>query len=114
VSTKPRDLPDLRSGVWRHYKGPLYLVLGYGHDANDPERDTVVYIGLELDDAHPGGRIATRNAVTGPDAFHDLVCSSHGVDWFTHDGAAQDSTCRCEHRFEYVSPQYLVGHRDAR
>lgn len=30
------ELPELPAGVWRHYKGPLYQVLGYGHDSNDP------------------------------------------------------------------------------
>lgn len=27
-------LPPLKTGVYRHYKGHLYLVLGYGEDAN--------------------------------------------------------------------------------
>lgn len=73
-----RELP---SGVYRHYKGGLYLVLGYAHDANadelmdkrrwvedrvDPSflngRTVVVYIGLELNDAHTGPRLAVRTA----------------------------------------------------
>ena len=30
-------LPELQAGVWRHWKGADYLVLGLGHDA-DVER----------------------------------------------------------------------------
>ena len=78
-------LPDLRAGVWRHYKGHLYQVLGYAHDANAtgdhptiwktayrpdgtwnssvPARDrlVVVYIGLETTAAHKGPRMAVRD-----------------------------------------------------
>lgn len=72
-------LPDLLAGVYRHYKGPLYLVLGMAHDANADElfahradvarsstvapsgdRIVVVYIGLQLDEAHTGPRLAVR------------------------------------------------------
>lgn len=83
-------LPALPSGVYRHYKGPLYLVLGYAHDANADEfadyesvcipeteierafpegRAVVVYIGLQLDEAHTGPRLAVRTA----DDFHAWV-----------------------------------------
>lgn len=55
-------LPDLPAGVYRHYKGPLYLLLGYGHDANDEARTVVVYVGLELDGAKSGARLAVRTA----------------------------------------------------
>jgi hypothetical protein len=54
------QLPDLCAGVYRHYKGPLYFVLGYGHDANYNARQVVVYIGIQLDDAHEGPRLAVR------------------------------------------------------
>jgi hypothetical protein len=33
-------------GTYEHWKGPQYLVLGLGHDANDEERTTVVYLPL--------------------------------------------------------------------
>lgn len=33
-------------GTYRHWKGPQYLVLGLGHDANDPTRTAVVYLPL--------------------------------------------------------------------
>jgi hypothetical protein len=132
------DLPDLPSGVWRHYKGPLYLVLGYGHDANAlgdattyddtvigthsteasewlplEERIVVVYLGLELTDAHTGPRLAVRTA-------EDFLAWLHPDDWSvcpeqvtisSGDGMA----CDCPHyatfeslvrRFTYVGPSW--------
>lgn len=50
----------VESGIYRHYKGALYQVLGMAHDANDEERIVVVYIGLQLDAAHEGPRLAVR------------------------------------------------------
>jgi hypothetical protein len=50
----PAQLPDLPAGVYRHYKGHHYLVLGYGHDSNYNGRQVVVYVGLELEKADPG------------------------------------------------------------
>ena len=41
------------TGTYRHYKGPQYLVLGLGHDANDPDRTTVVYLPLYPVDGPP-------------------------------------------------------------
>ena len=34
------------AGTYQHWKGPEYLVLGLGHDANDDARTTVVYVPL--------------------------------------------------------------------
>jgi hypothetical protein len=51
---------EFKAGVYRHYKGPLYLVLGLGHDANEEGRTTVIYIGLELDGAKKGPRLSVR------------------------------------------------------
>lgn len=68
------DLPDIRSGVYRHYKGPLYQVLGYSHNASDDNRPQVLYIGLELDRAKPGPRFATRDV----EDFLTTVCRAHG------------------------------------
>ena len=36
----------LTPGTYQHYKGPHYLVLGLGHDANDANRTAVVYVPL--------------------------------------------------------------------
>lgn len=77
--------PDLQAGIWRHYKGPLYQVFGYAHDANDAARVAVVYIGLELKGCHTGPRLAVRDA----DEFHGYL----------PDGRK---------RFTYVGPEYLA------
>lgn len=55
------QIPDLCAGVYRHYKGPLYLVTGYAHDSNHEGRIVVVYVGLQLDEAKPGPRIGVRD-----------------------------------------------------
>lgn len=113
-----KGLPDLRSGVYRHYKGPLYFVFGYGHDANEDtlgefymdktarsfralgKRNVVVYMGLELIDAHKGPRLAVRTA----EDFFALVCHEHGKNW-------DDETHTCSSspvsRFEYIGPEWL-------
>jgi len=53
---------ELPSGVYRHYKAErYYLVLGLGHDANDPERTVVVYVPLYVDPAQTGPRLAVRS-----------------------------------------------------
>jgi len=70
---------DIQMGIYRHYKGPLYQVIGLAHDANAMdlfvseaskfgcgqhcylgERTVVVYMPLQLDGAHPGPRMAVR------------------------------------------------------
>lgn len=53
-------MSELRMGVYRHYKGQLYQVIGLAHDANDESRTCVVYFGLQLDGAHLGPRLAVR------------------------------------------------------
>jgi hypothetical protein len=58
----PRPVPDLPAGVWRHWKGHLYQVLGYATDSGIAGRTVVVYIGLELDGASPGPRMHVREA----------------------------------------------------
>lgn len=60
---------SLRMGIYRHYKGPLYQVLGLGHDADNGDRTVVVYIALQLDGAHLGPRIAVRTI----EGFEDVV-----------------------------------------
>lgn len=41
------------AGTYEHWKGPQYLVLGLGHDANDEARTTVVYVPLYPVDGPP-------------------------------------------------------------
>ena len=45
--------PNLVTGTYQHWKGPQYLVLGLGHDANDEARTTVVYLPLYPVDGPP-------------------------------------------------------------
>ena len=40
-------------GTYQHWKGPQYLVLGLGHDANDENRTAVVYLPLYPVDGPP-------------------------------------------------------------
>lgn len=44
---------DVEAGTYQHWKGPQYLVLGLGHDANDDSRTTVVYVPLYPVDGPP-------------------------------------------------------------
>lgn len=108
-------LPTLEAGIYQHYKGSLYQVLGYAHDANDSTRIVVVYFGLQLDDAHRGPRLAVR---TWQD-FHATVC---GEGRCTHFGMDREDivesyqeefvprgTCTSAHltqRFRYLRPEY--------
>lgn len=73
------DLDDLRPGIYRHWKGPLYQVLGYAHDANDERRLCVVYMPLQLDGAHEGPRLAVRSYGDMDDAFDDWVHPDDGT-----------------------------------
>jgi hypothetical protein len=122
-------LPDLMTGIYRHYKGPLYLVLGYAHDANADElcdlelaripetdiepmfpegRTVVVYVGLQLDDAHRGARLAVRTAAD----FHARV-HSDGTECKTFDNMG-GAYCHCKDRvshrtkprFDYIGPTW--------
>ena len=51
------SLPELQTGVWRHWKGREYLVLGLAHDADTDGRTVVVYVPLY---DVPGPRLAVR------------------------------------------------------
>lgn len=106
-------MTDVRMGIYQHYKGPLYQVIGLAHDANshdlffkyddppaDPrnaaygpsyaalgDRTVVVYIALELVDGHTGPRLCVRT-------LEDFTALLHISD---------DSVCpggdHCSHRF---------------
>ncbi len=43
----------IEPGTYQHWKGPQYLVLGLGHDANDADRTVVVYVPLYPVDGPP-------------------------------------------------------------
>lgn len=87
---------NLRAGVYRHYKGPLYLVLGYAHDANQEGRTVVVYVGLQLDGAKSGERIAVRTA----EDFFAIVDPATGVAMDDWDGTGPMPA----RRFTYIGP----------
>lgn len=86
-----KDRPEIPIGIYRHYKGQLYQVLGLAHDANDDSRTCVVYIGLQLDKAHLGPRIAIRT-------FEDFIAY---IDPATG-GPAKDWTTPMYPRFDYM------------
>lgn len=46
-------ITTIETGTYQHWKGPSYLVLGLGHDANDAGRTTVVYLPLYPVDGPP-------------------------------------------------------------
>lgn len=118
------DLPDLQAGIYRHYKGPLYQVFSYGHDANaadlatwDPDlewivigegnRNVVIYIGLQLDDAHTGPRFAIR---TVEDFFAWVhadgdVCKKP-VGEMVHFCFCKDKASEPRPRFQYIGPSF--------
>lgn len=113
-------LPTLEAGIYEHYKGPLYQVLGYARDANHGRvlgqeelggRIVVVYFGLQLDGAHRGPRLAVR---TQQD-FHEIVCGNKNcgdfgrtyseiVNW--PKDAGNCTTIHLRKRFVYLRPEY--------
>jgi hypothetical protein len=108
---------ELLSGIYRHYKGPLYEVSGYAHDANIDGRELVLYRGLELTGAHLGPRWSVRDSEfpggedVDLDCFFDTVhpdgtpCRHEGnsLGWCN---TAQSLTVR---RFEYLGPTLDSG-----
>lgn len=68
-------LPTLRAGIYKHWKGHLYNVLGYAHDANDPARKVVVYVPLYMEVGQKGPRMAVRTV----EDFFDQVCRTSGI-----------------------------------
>lgn len=101
--------PDLKAGIYQHYKGPCYQVLGYGHDSNIEGRLIVIYIGLELDERKPGPRWAVRNATEGHDAFFDLMHQIDGTWEVCTSDKHHIDVCRLhdhKQRFTYLGPSY--------
>jgi hypothetical protein len=77
------ELEDLPSGIYRHYKGHLYLVLGYATDSNIVGRRGVVYVGLELSGAREGARMHFR---TVDNFFSDVIVDGRVLPRFTYLG----------------------------
>lgn len=119
--------PDvaLPAGVYQHWKGPLYLVLGLAHDANAGElysnknyiarsserhplgeREVVVYVGLQLDAAHEGARLAVRTL----DDFFAKVCLSKEHQHYGQSGDhVVEGPCAVMPRFSYLGPRFADG-----
>jgi hypothetical protein len=99
----PDPLPALHAGVYRHYKGGYYQVLGYAQESTNGEhpRHVVVYLGLT-----PGGS-STRMHVREAREFASWV---HPTDGSTCDRHWRGVGHACGHgraaapRFEYKGP----------
>ena len=84
---------NLMSGVYRHYKNHLYLVLGYAGDASIDGRVVVVYVGLDLDGAKSSFRMRVREeedffAVVDPATGLGVEPGQEGVPRFVYLGPA--------------------------
>lgn len=111
MSAKASLLP---LGIYRHYKGSLYQVIGLAHDANTEEsfyandggqRLVVVYISLQLDPDHLGTRMAVRSF----DDFIQRLCATTTCKYYGHmyDALSEAGGCGgCDElavpRFKYV------------
>ena len=77
------------AGVYRHWKGQLYLLLGLAHDADVEGREAVVYVGLYTDPDKPGPRLSVRTR----SAFFGAVDTPDGpVPRFAYVGATWSPT----------------------
>jgi hypothetical protein len=79
-------MTELRAGIYRHFKGALYEVLGECHDANNETRQCVLYVPLA---PVSGPRCAVRTR----EDFEALVCTSN-----THEG----DECVYVPRFDFL------------
>lgn len=88
---------DVRAGIYRHYKGNLYLVQGVAQDSSIEDRLVVVYVGLELDGASLGPRTHVREIVE----FHQKVC---GKPTHVHYGMMNVHGACLTARFTFLGP----------
>lgn len=71
---------DITPGTYEHWKGPRYLVLGLGHDANDAARTTVVYLPLYDVDGPPFAVRTLEDFAGSVDpSTGETVPAGHGV-----------------------------------
>lgn len=74
---------EVQAGVWQHWKHPQrprqYLVLGLAHDANEDDREVVVYVPLYVDPTQTGPRLAVRT-VEDFLAYVDPVTGRHAIE----------------------------------
>lgn len=88
---------DVKSGIWRHYKGEYYYVLCVGQHT---ERDEVLvtYIPLTGNEGRKGLRVRHR-PLTGPEGFTTPVHYPKNILHEEMDGP----------RFEYVGDEMPTG-----
>jgi len=80
----------MQAGIYKHYKGGLYQVLGVGQHTETNEI-VVIYIPLQHDPSHTGPRLRVRPA-SGPNGFCTDVTTDSGT-----------SLCKCtQARFQYI------------
>jgi hypothetical protein len=127
----PQVKGQVLAGIYRHYKGPIYLVLGLAHDANAErlyvptsrtsemadggfrfdfeqvgEREVVVYVALQQDGAKSGPALAVRTredfeAWLHPAHPERLTMTAAQVDRLGTRMVREDGYVP---RFEYVGP----------
>lgn len=104
-----RPGPDhLLAGIYRHYKGGLYQVLGLGFDANHAQRgNVVIYVPLYVRADQPGPRLAVR---TARDFFAE-VDPHTGLLWAEHQEFVEreGQQCACAgpvSRFTYLGATF--------
>ena len=101
---------DIRAGVYRHYRGQYYLILGLAHHSETME-PMIVYVPLYV---APGLRLCVRPV----ELFFDVVgnvcpnCarSHQGIGTEQRDDGWYCGVCRAPYtpsikRFEYIGPE---------
>lgn len=63
----------MQTGIYRHYKGGFYQIIGVAQHSENHEK-LVVYV--SLDATQPGPRLRVR-PLTGPEGFETPVVSLH-------------------------------------
>lgn len=102
------QLPTLRAGVYRHFKGHYYQVLGYAEDADDTQtnhevrpRVVVVYVALYVQPERLGPRLYVRSAAD----FFVQVCSYSGKP--PAECSGHDCASSLVDRFTYLAPEWV-------
>jgi hypothetical protein len=105
---------DIMTGVYKHYKGGLYLVDGYSRNASDQNNLQISYVPLYVDLNNAGAVRTTRDWRQ----FFETVCIRHhgipvGTEEHTDLRREDDMFDTCDQekdwtdRFVYKGPVYL-------
>ncbi len=101
------------TGIFRHYKGPLYQAIGLAHDANADsfnifERIVVVYFGLQLDSTKTGPRLAVRSLSDWNAYVHTDIRTGQEYGTKCENFVIMDQTfCHCDAQ----APHLNIGRR---